>query len=80
MFTGIIEEIGELVSIEKEKSNIHFTLKAEMSQDLKVDQSLSHNGVCLTIVNVSENSYSVTAINETILKTNLKNLKVSIFL
>ena len=76
MFTGIIEEIGELVSIEKEKSNIHITLKAEMSQDLKVDQSLSHNGCCLTVVSRSDTKYTVTAIQETLDKTNLNDWKV----
>ena len=76
MFTGIIEEIGELVSIEKEQSNIHFTVKAVMSSELKVDQSLAHNGCCLTVVSKDDNQYTVTAIQETLDKTNLKDWKV----
>ena len=59
--------------------NINFTIKSSLSNELKIDQSLSHNGVCLTVVSVSENCYSVTAINETLVKTNLKNLKPGSF-
>jgi riboflavin synthase len=73
MFTGIIEEIGEVVSIEKEKTNIHFTLRAKMSNDLKVDQSLAHNGCCLTVVDKTNESYTVTAIQETLDKTSLND-------
>jgi riboflavin synthase len=79
MFTGIIESLGEIKSVNKSETNINFNVKSSLANELKIDQSLSHNGVCLTIVNVSENSYSVTAINETILKTNLKNLKAGDF-
>ena len=73
MFTGIIEEIGKVVSIEKEQSNIHFTLKASMSNELKVDQSLAHNGCCLTVVKKDKSCYTVTAIQETLDKTNLED-------
>jgi riboflavin synthase len=76
MFTGIIESLGEVKSINKSEANINFTIKSSLANELKVDQSLCHNGVCLTVVDVSENYYSVTAINETLLKTNLKNLRV----
>jgi riboflavin synthase len=79
MFTGIIESLGEIKSVNKSETNINFNVKSSLANELEIDQSLSHNGVCLTIVNVSENSYSVTAINETILKTNLKNLKAGDF-
>ena len=75
MFTGIIESLGEIQSVNKSKANININIKSSLANELKIDQSLSHNGVCLTIVNVSKSSYSVTAINETLLKTNLKNLK-----
>ena len=73
MFTGIIEEIGEVTAIEREKSNVHFTLKAKMAGHLKVDQSLAHNGCCLTVVKQSDTEYKVTAIQETLDKTNLKD-------
>ncbi|MDA9685391.1 riboflavin synthase [Flavobacteriaceae bacterium] len=76
MFTGIIESLGEVKSINKSEANINFTIKSSLANELKVDQSLCHNGVCLTVVDVSENFYSVTAINETLIKTNLKNLSV----
>jgi riboflavin synthase len=76
MFTGIIESLGEVKSINKSEANINFTIKSSLANELKVDQSLCHNGVCLTVVDVSESYYCVTAINETLLKTNLKNLRV----
>ena len=76
MFTGIIEEIGKVVSIKKEQSNIHFTLKASMSNELKVDQSLAHNGCCLTVVKKDKSCYTVTAIQETLDKTNLEDWMV----
>ena len=77
MFTGIIEEIGQVINIEKEKSNVHFDIKADMVNELKVDQSVSHNGVCLTVVSIkkSENIYRVTAVDETLNKTNFGTLK-----
>lgn len=74
MFTGIIETIGEIVQLTKEGENLHIEIKSPLAQELKIDQSVSHNGVCLTIVEVKEASYVVTAIQETLDKTNLKTL------
>ncbi|MHA3046901.1 riboflavin synthase [Riemerella anatipestifer] len=71
MFTGIIEATGIVEKIRKEGNNIHFTLSCPFTQELKIDQSLAHNGCCLTVVNIDENLYTVTAINETLEKTNL---------
>jgi riboflavin synthase len=71
MFTGIIEQIGTVVAIEKEAGNIHFTIASALSSDLKIDQSLAHNGCCLTVVAQNEQEHVVTAIHETLLKTNL---------
>ena len=76
MFTGIIESLGEIKLITKSDTNINFTIKSSLAGDLKIDQSLSHNGVCLTIVNVAEKTYSVTAVSETLDVTSLKNLKL----
>jgi riboflavin synthase len=76
MFTGIIEEIAEVVKIEKEAENIHFSIKAKMTSDLKIDQSVAHNGCCLTIVNIENDIYTVTAIQETLDKTNLNEWKI----
>lgn len=76
MFTGIIEEVGEIISLEKEDSNLHITVKSNMTNELKIDQSVAHNGVCLTVVNIEDDNYTVTAINETLLKTNLNELEV----
>lgn len=78
MFTGIVEATSKVVNIEKEGSNIHFTLKTPIANELKVDQSMSHDGVCLTIVKVDydKNQYVVTAIQETLDKTNLKTWEV----
>ncbi len=77
MFTGIIESLGKVMSIIKEKSNIHITIKSDISSQLKVDQSVDHNGVCLTVVDVykDRNLFTVTAIDETLAKTNFKSLK-----
>lgn len=76
MFSGIVEEAGKVVAIEKEQENVHFKLTCSYVNELKVDQSLSHNGVCLTVVEVNkeEQWYKVTAIKETLLKTNLGKL------
>lgn len=71
MFTGIIKELGVVQKIEKEGSNVHVTIEAEMTKELKVDESIAHNGVCLTVVAIDKNQYTVTAIEETMLKTNL---------
>lgn len=76
MFTGIIETKGKLTKLEQEGTNIHFTFSSAITDQLKVDQSLAHNGVCLTVVNVDAETYTVTAIDETLKRTNLGNLKV----
>lgn len=76
MFTGIIETLGTLVSAEKEGTNIHFTFKSPISAQLKVDQSISHNGVCLTVVDQKDDRHTVTAIDETLLRTDLGELEV----
>ena len=75
MFTGIVEATGKVVDIKNEGTNKTFTLEAILAPELHVDQSLSHNGVCLTIINVEENTYKVTAVEETLQKTNLGLLK-----
>lgn len=76
MFTGIIETLGKVVAIEPEETNIHFTIESDLSSELKVDQSVSHNGVCLTVVAVSPKTYKVTAVAETLSKSNIGKLKV----
>lgn len=78
MFSGIVEEFGTVVKIEKEQENVHFTLTCSFVDELKVDQSLSHNGVCLTVVKIDNEAktYKVTAIKETLLKSNLGLLEV----
>lgn len=76
MFTGIIETLAKVESIEKEQSNVHFTFSSSITHELKIDQSVAHNGVCLTVNEISENNYTVTAIKETIDKTNLGTWKV----
>lgn len=78
MFTGIIEEVGEIENIERDKSNMHFDIKSSLAKHLKIDQSVAHNGVCLTVVALNKNSgrYRVTAIDETLKKTNLGQMSV----
>ncbi|MFL9829856.1 riboflavin synthase [Flavobacterium sp. ST-87] len=76
MFTGIIETLGTIQEIKKEKDNIHVTIDATITNELKIDQSVAHNGICLTVVAIKENSYTVTAIDETIKKTNLGEWEV----
>ena len=76
MFTGIIESIGVVKAINHDKSNINFCISSDLISELKVDQSISHNGVCLTVVNLEKDSYTVTAIKETLDKTNLGKLKL----
>ncbi len=76
MFTGIIETVGKLIEVKKEDSNVHFTIASELSGALKVDQSLAHNGVCLTVVAITGDQYRVTAIAETLKKTSLGSLTV----
>jgi riboflavin synthase len=76
MFTGIIETLGVVKNIQHDQTNIHFTIESSLSNELKIDQSVSHNGVCLTVVTVNDNTYVVTAIDETLQKTNLDHLQV----
>lgn len=76
MFTGIIETIGKVSAIEEEQTNKHFTVASTIASELQIDQSVSHNGVCLTVVNKSDTDYIVTAIDETLQKSSLGNLKV----
>ena len=72
MFTGIIESAGEIIEVKKEGTNLHFTIASAISDELKIDQSLSHDGVCLTVVALSPGNHTVTAIQETLDKTNLE--------
>ena len=74
MFTGIIEDLGVVESLEREATNLHLTIRSRLASELKIDQSVSHNGVCLTVVKRNANSYTVTAIKETLDKTNLNTL------
>lgn len=76
MFSGIVEEFATVVAIEKEQENIHFTLTCSFVDELKIDQSVAHNGVCLTVVKIFDGKYIVTAMKETLLKSNLGLLKV----
>ena len=80
MFTGIIEPISEIIKLEKEQSNLHITLKNDLAREFKIDQSVSHNGVCLTVVNIENDHYTVTAIQETLEKTNLRHWSVGEFI
>ena len=73
MFTGIIESLGKIKNIEKEGDNFHITINCPFTSELKIDQSVAHNGICLTVVAIDGNNYTVTAIKETLEKTNLKN-------
>lgn len=76
MFTGIIETVGEIKKLTREKENLHIEVKSHLSPELQIDQSVSHDGVCLTVVDLSKDSYTVTAIQETLDKSNLGRLKV----
>lgn len=76
MFTGIIETTGEVLKLESEGTNVHITVASSISDELKIDQSVSHNGVCLTVVAVSENTHIVTAIEETLNKSNFRSLQL----
>ncbi|MET4080876.1 riboflavin synthase [Pedobacter sp. UYP30] len=76
MFTGIIETLGAVIGIEKEETNLHFTVSSAIGNELKIDQSVAHNGVCLTVVALNAGSHTVTAIEETLNKTSLGMLKV----
>ena len=76
MFTGIIETLGKVVAIKKEKTNVHITIESSISKELKVDQSVAHNGVCLTVTSKNEKHHNVTAIDETIIKSNYRNIEI----
>ncbi|WP_343747272.1 riboflavin synthase [Fluviicola sp.] len=76
MFTGIIETLGRVVAIEKDQSNVHFTVESTITHELKIDQSVAHNGCCLTVVKIEGDTYVVTAIQETLDKTNLGEWEV----
>jgi len=75
MFTGIIESLGAIKLLEKDKDNLHITITSSLTNELKIDQSVAHNGVCLTVVGIDNDEYTVTAIRETIEKTNLGDWK-----
>ena len=76
MFSGIVEEAAEVVGLEQEKGNLHISVKCSFTHELKIDQSVSHNGVCLTVVKKENDVYTVTAIKETLEKSNLGKLRV----
>ena len=76
MFTGIIEDIARIESLKKEGSNLHILIKSNITPELKIDQSIAHNGVCLTVVEIKNDVYTVTAIEETLIKTNLHSMKI----
>ena len=75
MFTGIIETLGKVTNVVKEQENVHLSIKSSFTHELKVDQSVAHNGVCLTVVSINDDEYTVTAIKETLDKTNIGKLK-----
>ena len=76
MFSGIVEEMATVVAIKHDKENIDFTLKCSFVDELKIDQSVAHNGVCLTVVDIKDGTYTVTAMKETLIRSNLGLLKV----
>lgn len=76
MFTGIIETVGKIEQLVHDEGNLHLEIGNPLSNELQIDQSVSHNGICLTVVEIKEQSYVVTAIQETLDKTNLKNVKI----
>lgn len=80
MFTGIIESLGKITNIQLDRENIDFTIKSDISKELKVDQSVSHNGVCLTVVEANKESHVVTAVKETLDKSALKSLSLNSFI
>ena len=75
MFSGIIEEAAPVISLKKDMDNLHITMSCSFTNELKIDQSLAHNGVCLTVVKKEENTYTVTAVKETLLKSNLAHIE-----
>ena len=80
MFTGIIEGFGKVIELKSDQENLHITIESKLTRELKIDQSLAHNGVCLTVVDIKGNKYVVTAIQETLLKSNLGDLKLGDFI
>ena len=76
MFTGIVESLGEITNINLDQGNVDFTVKSDISNELKIDQSVSHSGVCLTVVDINNDSHTVTAVKETLDKSSLKNFKL----
>ncbi|MEH6536764.1 MAG: riboflavin synthase [Psychroserpens sp.] len=76
MFTGIIEGLGTVTNLKNEQGNLHLTVASQMTSELKIDQSVAHNGICLTVVDISADNYTVTAIKETITKTNISDLNI----
>jgi riboflavin synthase len=77
MFTGIIEELGQVTKLQRDRENLHITLKSGITSELKIDQSVAHNGVCLTVVEIDVAEYTVTAIKETLDKSNIGDLQIS---
>lgn len=76
MFTGIIEQLGTVKNLTQENTNLHITVEADFTNELKIDQSVAHNGVCLTVVEINDKTYTVTAIDETLEKTNIGELSI----
>lgn len=76
MFTGIIETLGKVKELKQDQSNVHLSIESDITSELKIDQSVAHNGVCLTVVSIDDDNYTVTAIEETLSKTNLNHLAV----
>ena len=77
MFTGIIESLGKITDIKVDRGNIDFSIESDISNELKVDQSVSHNGVCLTVTEINNNTHIVTAVKETLDKSSLKSFSVN---
>lgn len=77
MFTGIIETLGTIQEVKKDSENLHITIESTITSQLKIDQSVAHNGVCLTVIAINNDTYTVTAIQETVLKTNVGTWKTS---
>lgn len=75
MFSGIVEEAAKVISVEQDKGNVHITMECSFVDELKIDQSVAHNGVCLTVVRKTDKTYTVTAIQETLERSNLGNLR-----
>ena len=76
MFTGIVESLGKIININVSQGNVDFTVKSNISKELKIDQSVSHNGVCLTVIDLKNDAHTVTAVKETLDKSSLKNFNV----